>query len=936
MLDSLLRLKDSELRCLAQSLQSDSGAIDNATLDRLAVQMGLPSQRDRSCPLTAEQLEQKCRCEVSLYEFVLAAWPVIEPYKRFVPNWHIEAVCDHLMAVASRQIKRLIINIPPRSSKSTLVAIAWPAWVWIHQPGHQWLCLSNAERLAISHTRKMRQLVESRWYQTRWPLTFAHDQNQKMRFENDSGGQRLAAGFTSSIIGEGGDTILCLWGACAIITDRGPVPISEVVEKRLQVSVLTCKHDGVARWSRIERHERFAGRASVRVKTVSGREIYCTADHPFFVPGVGYVRAKNLKPGTRLIKISQAAQAEYGGLRPVRKSVLSPAQALSAGETRAVLQPSLLGTLRARTKQPRIRRRGKRACVQMVRRAVYRKAKRGDAEALLLKAMPSGGSLVDAHDRPYHKPLFWMRAGHSYFPAGHRQAKVLLKNLCQHVARQTYVGRGKPEVRQRRVVQAVQARVPQRSSRSQKKRWKCVPSLRDDRKAAREAVRRSSRGLLQGQQRRVKLDLPLSVLPRHAPWIEQVACSLEEETVECVEIIADIPQYVYNLKTRDANFFANGLLVHNCDDPHDRDDAMSEQKRQRAIEEYDEKVSTRLNDPNRGAIVVIGQRLHQDDLFGHLLETGDWDHLVIPMRYERDHPYPSKTALGWRDPRTTDGELMCVRRFPEETVQMAERTMGAYGAAGQFQQRPAPKGGGMFQRDWFTVQKWPTGERRGRWPQSLASIRYWDLASSTTEAADYTAGCLMSRLADERWVIEDMVHGRWSPAKRDKVIVQTAASDGAGVMVFIEQEGGASGSSMILHYVRLLVGYAVYGDRPDRSKVARASVMAPMAEAGQIILAEGPWVAAFLDELSIFPHGKHDDQVDAACGAYNRLLALPSYYLGGELTASGEDPEDERRPFTAEESAELPDDLRSIIDDIQQHSAGSRGRRGEDDDQDWR
>lgn len=141
------------------------------------------------------------------------------------------------------------------------------------------------------------------------------------------------------------------------------------------------------------------------------------------------------------------------------------------------------------------------------------------------------------------------------------------------------------------------------------------------------------------------------------------------------------------------------LLI--IDDPLDRAQAKSDAERDRANETFDETLVSRLNEPEHGAIVIIMQRLHQEDLSGHLLETGDWEHLMLPMEF--DSARKCTTILGFEDPREEDGELLWPSRFPGDIVQSLKKTLGPSGAAGQLQQAPEIKGGGIIKREWWEL-----------------------------------------------------------------------------------------------------------------------------------------------------------------------------------------------------------------------------------------
>lgn len=154
--------------------------------------------------------QDRRRASASLYEFVKQAWHVMEPGVPFVPSWHIETICEHLEAVSSGDIHRLLVNIPPRHSKSTIVSVAWCAWEWIAQPEQKFLAASYSGTLSIRDNLKARRLIQSPWYQERWGHMFnmAGDQNAKQRFENDKTGYRLATSVGGTATGEGGSRLI--------------------------------------------------------------------------------------------------------------------------------------------------------------------------------------------------------------------------------------------------------------------------------------------------------------------------------------------------------------------------------------------------------------------------------------------------------------------------------------------------------------------------------------------------------------------------------------------------------------------------------------------------------------------------------------------------------------------------------------------------------
>lgn len=146
----------------------------------------------------------------NLKSFLRYSWATVAPGAPFQENWHIDCLCEHLEAVMRREIRRLIINIPPRMLKSHLVSVALPAWRWLTDASEKFLVASYGRQLALRDSRRCRNLIASQWYQSRWSNRFAlaSDQNEKGRFENDKGGFRIIASVEGGVLGEGGSVAL--------------------------------------------------------------------------------------------------------------------------------------------------------------------------------------------------------------------------------------------------------------------------------------------------------------------------------------------------------------------------------------------------------------------------------------------------------------------------------------------------------------------------------------------------------------------------------------------------------------------------------------------------------------------------------------------------------------------------------------------------------
>ncbi len=146
------------------------------------------------------------RCRRDLRRFHRECWPVIEPGTQYVHGWHIDAICEHLQAVTRGEIQKLIVNVPPRHTKSLTVAVIWPAWAWASDPALEWIFASYAKDLSTLHSVDCRRLVESDWYRARWGdvVSIAEDENRKTRFENTAGGVRYSTSVGGTVTGMGG------------------------------------------------------------------------------------------------------------------------------------------------------------------------------------------------------------------------------------------------------------------------------------------------------------------------------------------------------------------------------------------------------------------------------------------------------------------------------------------------------------------------------------------------------------------------------------------------------------------------------------------------------------------------------------------------------------------------------------------------------------
>lgn len=297
------------------------------------------------------------------------------------------------------------------------------------------------------------------------------------------------------------------------------------------------------------------------------------------------------------------------------------------------------------------------------------------------------------------------------------------------------------------------------------------------------------------------------------------------------------------------------------DDPLNAYHANSQAHRDTTLMVLDETLPSRMVNPKKSAIIIVMQRLNEQDPVGHVLDRDlGYEHLCLPMEYEPERA--RTTSIGFKDPRKEEGELLFPARFPRDVVERDKKAMGAYAVAGQFQQRPAPRTGGFF--SWENLEVVEAGPARYE-----KLVRFWDKAGTENGGAR-TAGVLMGMFAG-LWYIIDVVTAQVEAAKRERLIKSTADLDTRAVTIGIEQEPGSGGKESAQSTVRNLAGYVVKIDRVTGDKETRAEPYSVQVEAGNVKIVKGEWNQLFIDEHKSFPNGKYKDQIDAAAGAFNML-----------------------------------------------------------------
>jgi predicted phage terminase large subunit-like protein len=301
------------------------------------------------------------------------------------------------------------------------------------------------------------------------------------------------------------------------------------------------------------------------------------------------------------------------------------------------------------------------------------------------------------------------------------------------------------------------------------------------------------------------------------------------------------------------------------DDALKPDEALSETRRNAVNEWYDNTLLSRLNDKTNGAIVIIMQRLHQDDLIGHVLEQEDWEVVSFPAIAEEDETHCIQSAFGQRIVRRQQGEVLHPAREPVKTLRQMRQAMGEYTFVSQYQQNPMPKDGFLVKRAWFKT--YVSGEQ----PNSSWIVQSWDTASKTGELNDYSV-CTTWMVHGRNFYLIDVFRKRMNYPDLKRAVLELAQRFKACAVVI---EDKASGTAVIQDLREAgLTSVKAYEPPSGTDKVMRLHLQTPVIENGRVYLPiSAPWLGEFLSEVTGFPGSKHDDQVDSMTQALAHLAA---------------------------------------------------------------
>lgn len=792
------------------------------------------------------------------------------------------------------------VNAIPQGGKSTYCGLFLPLWIAGFFPDKRQIKIAYSEGLAAQTGRVLRDLVK-----VYGPALFGLDidpNNEKVTdftFKAHLGGV-LSAGLGGSITGRSGD---CVLEGTLIATPTGLRPVEDVAAEDRPTILSWDEHTNRVVEAEVDASRSTAKTACVEIRTTGGRTLRCTPDHRVFVAGRGYVQAHLLRPGDRLRSLP--------GLRP------GPAGHATQGEAAADAHRVLPSGTRQELGDLHLRHLRGRVHDDAGRRAQAPEAPAGwrpDVLHGMLRSSASNEVSVRPADRHVERgavllggvhrrvreatevPRHLLRVVREGLPAAGLQDEVLLEAMCLQAPRQD-------DARQEQLEPPPRTLPPSRLSEDAalhpSARWQPLRRVRDDGEPLGPPHRRGPI-----QQRRGEPHHSLPRRPHAAPQVE-------DDTVSVVEHLREEPRVFFDLSVPGPrNFFADGVLVHNCifidDLIKNMQEAGSKTTKDFIETEYYGTARTRLQ-PG-GFVLLSATRFAADDLSGRLKESqkdpnydgDDWEWLKFDAIATPERRDPLRFEDSWRDCLgRRKGEPLQTRfdkgrdlssETPEQwktshfyiMKRAFANNMAEWSAI--YQQNPTSPTGGMFPE-----AKWryydPAPELRDSLPQFIAMRRVWDLAA-TEGGGDWTVGALTGKTNSGNFYILDVQRFQKGADEVQKAIRQTLAVDGFAVPIMVEEEKGGSGKHNTAFFSRELAPAYVKAALPQGKKEDRARPYSNLQQSGKVFLPKSPegadpdwtpqWLQLFIDEHAAMMgdgrSGRHDDIVDVVAYAVNDML----------------------------------------------------------------
>lgn len=723
-----------------------------------------------------------------------------------------------LLKVYAGQTKRLIINIPPRYSK-TEFAIGFMAWCLGQWPDCEFIYSSYSGRLAAKSSWECRSIVQHPEYQRIFPGTILRDDSSaKDEWRTTAGGMVYAVGAGGTITGYGAGRMRHGFGGCfpyeqEVETNIGPVKIGDIVTKQMPVLVWSVnKKTGAKELAPVDTLWTNPANSILEITLDDGSSFRCTPNHKILTRS-GWVEARRLAES---LDLPERQTGFFHGLRSRFASVCGSLNGVSG-----MLWPCL---------KPRS---NSAASSAMPCFPDLDLPNSGGEDAKLSSNNGTFPQIIVDLDgiasgdlcprSPLHKRESTVANGVLHILGLCSPCKVIKAIVCG-------------------VAVKVASLIHWRSDANKGFKHKRVdvskPNLSGNAKVH-PKVSFPVRGRLNGAGGNCPPDKA-----KVADFIKPVG-SVDRFPVS-VRLIGHADT-TFCLEVRCNNNFIlsqSGAIVSNCiivDDPHKADEATSEVMRENVWDWFQGTLESRTNSPET-PIIVIMQRLHEDDLAGHLIaghNGEEWEVLKLP-------------AI------CADGSALWPLKHPIERLEQM-RDAAPYVFSGQYMQEPSPPTGGMFETDRIEVVE--------AMPAGVKTVRAWDPAYTNKATSCDTAGAKLG-IFDGVVYIEDITFRKTS--NPDDMVVATAQVDGPDVTVLYPQDPGA-GVKVLADLTKRMHGYDLRSHKPTTDKVEAWLPFASQVNGRNVRLVRGEWNRDFLNDLRMAPFGKRKDLIDAVSYGYQHL-----------------------------------------------------------------
>ena len=887
-------------------------------------------------------LERK-QMQRSFAEFAKKAWYKIPHLAdtRLEWNWHHDALCFHLQSMIEdwaaakknskhiQKVKNLMVNIAPGTTKSLLTMVLFPSWVWTKYPRWTVRCVSSNPRSVLESSDYARQLTTSDWYVDlfipktgveKWaiekglePWAVRDDKNAVSDWGNTLGGYRRSTGISAPITGEHTDWILCFSAGTQVETEFGPVDIEKIgamnpLPRVWSYNVKTKKKElkQVTKWAHTGKKK------TVTIRTSTGDVLSCTDDHPIWTQERGYVEAASLVPELQsthpTLESGYASQtSRMQECLPCVRDLFEElypgcSRARQTSSTRSEVRPVLFDEVPTHH------------CVGTSTRSYMSLLPASiqpwideSVQRVLFEVMLRGASESNVGTQVYTETMWSLSDAHANHVS---QEKVLHLSVQERSTFQGHAGEGELELfgQANEVLRGRSMGEPR--ALDQGTGWHAMYRVRED---------ETGKGVYRSPYRRECPEQSIDQPDHLVRFLPLDSSQIGECTVESIDFDFTGGRReavdVYDITVAgNHNFFANGILVHNCDDPHDAEQVNSEEMRHTVIVKWDDAIFNRVNDRRTACRVLVMQRLRHDDLSGHIIDRDRlgkikiWCLLIIASEFEADNSF--ETPFGWKDPRhdqsfynSCEGLLDPIR-FPRSGLHEELTRLTPRGYAAQHQQRPDSDTSTSFKIGWWSwytlvdakvPSSWerPTGAKidpafvleRNMFDQSYdldwVCVTVDASGGSIEEGASAVGLLIVGGKNEKRFILDDLTPGprgfndqvedvknavaravRLTGKRSIRVLVEKKAYGGA-VLEQMEKQvkkgdfGQVDGRNIAVHFeaydIKTTMG----------SKEQRALGLEPDMAAGVVYVLEGaPWLVPLLAEFKRFP-STPNDRVDA-------------------------------------------------------------------------